>query len=79
MNLKVAKSAPFSSLAAFLQDFHVIAKDTPSTNESGCVLSQLRPKDKGYAEKYRVRMKQVTRQRKNTPHPNAETLSGVSQ
>ena len=79
MNLKVAKSAPFSSLAAFLQDFHVIAKDTPSINESGCVLSQLRPKDKGHAEKYRVRTKQVPRRRKDTPHPKAETLGGVSQ
>ena len=54
MNLKVAKSAPFSSSAAFLHDFHIIAKDTQSINESGCVLSQLRPKDKGHAEKYRV-------------------------
>ena len=30
MNLKVAKSASFSSLAAFLHNFHVVAKDTQS-------------------------------------------------
>ena len=77
MNLKVEKSAPFSSSAAFLHDFHVIAKDTQSINESGCVLSQLHPKDKGHAEKYGT--KQVTRRRKDAPHPKAETLSGVSQ
>ena len=49
--------------------FHVIARDIHLIYRPGYALSQLHPKDKGNADKYRVRTKQVTRQRKDTPNP----------